>query len=197
MKMLSLGIKPKDDFSRWLVGSDYELKRVVGSGSYGSVAEAVHKASQKKVAIKKMDDIFDDNEDCKKMVREILLLKAMMPTNYVTKILDIIEPTDMNNYKDIYVVQEYVDADLKKVIKSSLTLTELHVQVIIYNVLCSLKFIHSARILHRDIKPSNILIDEDCKTKLCDFGLARSCAGLTHDPSKIYNEVKRKLSETN
>ena len=48
MKMLSLGIKPKDDFSRWLVGSDYELKRVVGSGSYGSVAEAVHKASQRK-----------------------------------------------------------------------------------------------------------------------------------------------------
>mgnify|MGYP001546741036 FL=1 len=74
-----------------------------------------------------MDDVFDDAEDCKKMVREILLLKAMMPTNYVTKIHDIIEPADMNNFKDIYVVQEYVDADLKKVIKSSLTLTELHV----------------------------------------------------------------------
>ena len=74
-----------------------------------------------------MDDVFDDSEDCKKMVREILLLKAMMPSSFVTKILDIIEPDDLNNFKDIYVVQEYVDADLKKVIKSSLTLTELHV----------------------------------------------------------------------
>ena len=74
-----------------------------------------------------MDDVFDDSEDCKKMVREILLLKEMMPSNFVTKILDIIEPDDLNNFKDIYVVQEYVDADLKKVIKSSLTLTELHV----------------------------------------------------------------------
>ena len=110
-----------------MIGPDYECKRIVGSGSYGSVAEAVHKPTNKKVAIKKMDDIFDDTEDCKKMVREILLLKSMMPTPFVTKILDIIEPTDINNFNDIYVVQEYVDADLKKVIKSSLTLTELHV----------------------------------------------------------------------
>ena len=127
MKPISLGLKPKDDFSKWAVHSDYELKRIIGSGSYGSVAEAIHKPTQKKVAIKKMDDVFDDSEDCKKMVREILLLKEMMPRSFVTKILDIIETEDMNNFKDIYVVQEYVDADLKKVIKSSLTLTELHV----------------------------------------------------------------------
>lgn len=70
-------------------------------------------------------------------------------------------------------------------------------QVIVYNLLCSLNWIHSVRVLHRDIKPSNILIDEDCKTKLCDFGLARSCAGMVNDPTKIYSDVKRKLSETN
>lgn len=87
-----------------MVGPDYELKRVIGAGSYGSVAEAIHKPSGKRVAIKKMDDVFDDSEDCKKMVREILLLKAMMPTPFVTKILDIIEPDDLNHFKDLYVV---------------------------------------------------------------------------------------------
>ena len=94
MKPISLGLKPKDDFSKWAVHSDYELKRIIGSGSYGSVAEAIHKPTQKKVAIKKMDDVFDDSEDCKKMVREILLLREMMPSSFVTKILDIIEPED-------------------------------------------------------------------------------------------------------
>ena len=45
-------------------------------------------------------------------------------------------------------------------------------------MLCAINWLHSAHVLHRDIKPSNILIDEDCQTKLCDFGLARSFSGL-------------------
>ena len=48
-------------------------------------------------------------------------------SNYVTKIYDIIEPEDINNFNDLYVVQEYMEADLKKIIKSKITLTELHV----------------------------------------------------------------------
>lgn len=66
-----------------------------------------------------------------------------------------------------------------------------------YNLLCSLNWIHSAHVIHRDIKPSNILIDEDCKIKLCDFGLARTFSGLPIDPIKHYDEVKSKISETN
>ena len=61
-------------------------------GSYGSVAEAIYRPTNKKVAIKKMDEIFSDEEDCKKMVREMLLLKELNHTNYVTKLLDVIEP---------------------------------------------------------------------------------------------------------
>jgi serine/threonine protein kinase len=35
-------------------------------------------------------------------------------------------------------------------------------------------YLHSANIIHRDLKPSNILINSDCRIKICDFGLARS-----------------------
>jgi mitogen-activated protein kinase 1/3 len=125
-----------------------------------------------------MEDIFADDEDCKKMVREIKLLKAMNNSAYVTKILDIIEPRNPKDFKDLYIVMDFIDADLKKVLKSSLTLSELHIQVILYNTLCSINWLHSIGVLHRDIKPSNILIDEDCLTKLCDFGLSRSFSGL-------------------
>ena len=42
-----------------------------------------------------------------------------------------------------------------------------------YQVFCSLKYIHSANVWHRDLKPGNLLVNRDCDLKLCDFGLAR------------------------
>jgi serine/threonine protein kinase len=52
-------------------------------------------------------------------------------------------------------------------------LKEAHVKIIVYNMLCSLHFIHSAGVMHRDIKPANVLIDDQCQITICDFGLAR------------------------
>ena len=47
------------------------------------------------------------------------------------------------------------------------------IKSVIYQVLCGLKFIHSANVLHRDLKPGNLLVNADCQLKICDFGLAR------------------------
>ena len=71
---------------------------------------------------------------------------------------------------------EYMDNDLKKMMNQGLEvdLTEDHILVIIYNIICAIKFLHSANVLHRDIKPANILIDAECNIKICDFGLART-----------------------
>ena len=63
--------KKKNEFAGWEVGTDYQLNKIIGMGSYGSVAEAIHVPTGRKVAIKRMDDLFGDEEDCKKMVREM------------------------------------------------------------------------------------------------------------------------------
>ena len=78
----------------------------------------MHKPTQKVVAIKRLEDIFADLEDCKKMVRELLLLKELNDCPFVTKILDIIEPPQTGNFRDLYFVMEHVESDLKKIIKS-------------------------------------------------------------------------------
>lgn len=56
-------------------------------------------------------------------------------------------------------------------------LEEQHMVIILYNILCSVNFLHSANIIHRDIKPANILINSECEVKICDFGMARTLLG--------------------
>jgi len=85
---------------------------------------------------------------------------------------------DPANFSTLYVVMEHAESDLKKIIKSNIHLEIEHIQTIIYNLLCAIKFLHESNVLHRDLKPANVLINEDCTVKLCDFGLARSTSGV-------------------
>lgn len=141
------------------------------------MCSAIHKPTGVKVAIKKMDGIFDDEVDCKRILREINLLRKLNHP-YVVNLLDVIEPKDLNNFDTLYVVLELAESDLKKVIKSAIHLQLKHIITVVYNLLCAVKYLHSANVLHRDLKPANILINEDCSVKICDFGLARSISGV-------------------
>lgn len=112
----------------------------------------------------------------------------------MVKLYDLLELQDPKNFKNLYLVLEQASSDLKKLMKTSIFLTDLHIQTILYNLLCSLKYMHSAKILHRDIKPANILINEDCSVKICDFGLARSTAGLENTKKFIVEAFEERIN---
>src|ERR1700748_3029037 len=78
-----------------------------------------------------------------------------------------------------------MEGDLAAIIRSGQPLTDAHFQSFIYQILCGLKYIHSANVLHRDLKPGNLLVNADCELKICDFGLARGYTpgGGTEDKS--------------
>ena len=164
-------------FTDWEVGSNYEIIKQVGSGSYGYVVEAIQINTGKKVAIKRLNKIFEDTIDCKRILREVTLLRKLNYQNLIN-IIEILEPSDLKNFENIYVVLEYAQSDLKKLLKSPIHLEMIHIQTLVYNILLGLKYIHSADVLHRDLKPANVLINEDCSIKICDFGLARSIEGI-------------------
>jgi mitogen-activated protein kinase 15 len=148
----------------------YDLINKQGKGAYGVVYKAIDKKSQEVVALKKIFDAFQNSTDAQRTYREIMLLQELNGHENVIRLLNVIRA---ENDKDIYLIFEYMETDLHTVIRANI-LEPIHKQYIIYQLLKSVKYIHSADIIHRDLKPSNILINSDVNIKICDFGLARS-----------------------
>lgn len=87
-------------------------------GSYGSVFKARNKKTGEFVAIKKIGHLFDDLIDCKRVLREITLLKRINHPNIVRLLDIIIPPGEEECFNEIYLVFEYATGDLKKLFKS-------------------------------------------------------------------------------
>nr|GEZ64239.1 cGMP-dependent kinase [Tanacetum cinerariifolium] len=173
----------KEFFTEYGEASLYEIQEVVGKGSYGVVAAAVDTHTGEKVAIKKINDVFEHVSDATRILREIKLLRLLKHPDIV-EIKHIMLPPCRREFKDIYVVFELMESDLDEVIKVNDDLTPEHHQFFLYQLLRALKYIHTAHVYHRDLKPKNILANADCKLKICDFGLAR--ASLDDTASAIF-----------
>jgi len=131
-----------------------------------------------------MTGVFEDEVDCKRILRELHLLRQLNHT-FIVELIDLIKPRDQENFDTVYVVLGLSESDLKKVIKSAIFLETKHIATVVYNLLCGLKYLHSANILHRDLKPANVLINEDCSVQIADFGLSRSLAGVQSQAMNI------------
>ncbi|KAF8903311.1 mitogen-activated protein kinase [Gymnopilus junonius] len=167
---------------RFNVGSQYQVLDVVGEGAYGIVCSAVHRPSGRKVAIKKIAP-FDHSMFCLRTLRELKLLKFLSEAGVsenIISILDIIKPPSIEQFKEVYLIQELMETDMHRVIRTQ-DLSDDHAQYFIYQTLRALKALHSADVIHRDLKPSNLLLNANCDLKVCDFGLARSVR--TAEPS--------------
>ncbi|CAL5442400.1 unnamed protein product [Camellia sinensis] len=170
-------------FTEYGEASRYQVQEVVGKGSYGIVGSATDTHTGERVAIKKINDVFDHVSDATRILREIKLLRLLRHPDIV-EIKHIMLPPSRREFKDIYVVFELMESDLHQVIKANDDLTPEHYQFFLYQLLRGLKFIHTANVFHRDLKPKNILANADCKLKICDFGLAR--VSFNEAPSAIF-----------
>lgn len=167
---------------RFNVGTQYQVLDVVGEGAYGIVCSAVHRPSGRKVAIKKIAP-FEHSMFCLRTLRELKLLKFLSEAGVsenIISILDIIKPPSLDAFKEVYLIQELMETDMHRVIRTQ-DLSDDHAQYFIYQTLRALKALHSADVIHRDLKPSNLLLNANCDLKVCDFGLARSVK--TAEPS--------------
>ncbi|KAJ1459735.1 kinase-like domain-containing protein [Pelagophyceae sp. CCMP2097] len=165
----------------------YRNLKPIGGGSYGVVCSADDTATGKKVAIKKIANVFSDLVDAKRILREIKLLRHFGLHENIVQVKDIITvPPNTIDFSDVYIVTNLMESDLDRIITSRQPLTNQHHQYFLYQILRGLKFIHSASVLHRDLKPSNLLVNSNCDLAICDFGLAR---GVDDDAGKLTEYV--------
>lgn len=158
--------------TRFCVPDYYKVTKALGQGAYGLVAEAVDSRTNETVAIKKISNLFIHLVDSKRTLREISILRYLQHEN-VVKLLDILVPEDPSNFDDLYLVFDFMQTDLHKIITSKQDLSPDHIQYFMYQLLRGLKYIHSAGCVHRDLKPSNLLLNADCSLEICDLGLSR------------------------
>ncbi|KAM9801210.1 serine/threonine-protein kinase NLK [Neosynchiropus ocellatus] len=151
---------------------DIEPDRPIGYGAFGVVWSVTDPRDGKRVALKKMPNVFQNLVSCKRVFRELKMLSFFKHEN-VLSALDILQPPHIDYFEEIYVVTELMQSDLHKIIVSPQALSADHAKVFLYQILRGLKYLHSAGILHRDIKPGNLLVNSNCVLKICDFGLAR------------------------
>lgn len=177
------GMPETEFFTEYGEASRYQVQEVVGKGSYGVVGSAIDTHTGEKVAIKKINDVFEHVSDATRILREIKLLRLLRHPDIV-EIKHIMLPPSRREFRDIYVVFELMESDLHQVIKANDDLTPEHYQFFLYQLLRGLKYIHTANVFHRDLKPKNILANADCKLKICDFGLAR--VSFNDAPSAIF-----------
>lgn len=163
----------------FVIDKRFKIVKELGHGAYGIVCSAKYddgsSTEGSMVAIKKITNIFSKNILCKRALRELKLLQFFRGHNNITCLydLDIVYNPATNDFNDIYLYEELMECDMHQIIRSGQPLTDQHYQLFIYQVLCGLKYIHSADVLHRDLKPGNLLVNADCELKICDFGLAR------------------------
>ena len=169
------------------VDSRYSPLESIGTGAYGVVCAAKDNRSGQRVAIKKIPKIFDIQAVAKRTYRELKILRHLRHENIIS-ILDVMQPTEEENFEDVYVVLDLMESDLHHIIHSVQPLSNEHIKYFLYQILCGLKYIHSANVLHRDLKPSNLLINQDCELKIGDFGMARGLSSTPEDHSTFMTE---------
>jgi tetratricopeptide (TPR) repeat protein len=147
----------------------YKVIREVGIGGMGIVYEAVDKALDRKVAIKKMrDEIHNDPRERERFLSEARIVAGLHHPNIV----------DIHNVFDdegeLFMVFEYVEGStIDQILSKKGKLSISEAQFIIHGVTAALSYAHTKGIIHRDLKPSNIMITKDGMVKVMDFGIAR------------------------
>lgn len=146
----------------------YQIIRTIGEGGMANVYLAYDTILDREVAVKVLrGDLASDEKFVKRFQREAKAASSLNHPNIV-EMYDVGE--DNGNY---FIVMEYIDGKtLKSLIKKRGGLSLAETVDIMMQLTSAIACAHDSFLIHRDIKPQNVLILEDGRVKITDFGIA-------------------------
>ncbi len=148
----------------------YRVGARIARGGMATVYEATDLRLDRTVAVKVMHEgLADDDEFVRRFQREARSAARLAHHNVVA----VFDTGDDNG--TLFLVMEYVPGlTLRDLIRKEAPMSPAKALSVIEPVLGALAAAHEAGILHRDVKPENVLLADDGRVKVADFGLARA-----------------------
>ncbi|KAK2648110.1 hypothetical protein Ddye_015599 [Dipteronia dyeriana] len=154
---------------------EYERLNKINEGTYGIVYRARDKLTGEIVALKKVKMDVGRKQELSEYgfpissLREINILLSFNHPSIVN-----VKEVVVDDFDNVFMVMEYMEHDLKGLIETmKQPFSTSEVKCLMLQLLEGVKYLHDNWVLHRDLKTSNLLVNNQGKLKVCDFGMSR------------------------
>ncbi len=166
---------PEDGQQR-RIGGRYLLSALLGSGAMGTVWSGFDEVLRRRVAVKELKvppgvPAHEAEDMRERIMREARALGGLSHPNIIT-VFDVV----VDDNAPVVVLEMVPSRDLATMISQQGALTLQQAAVIGFTTAGALRAAHRSGITHRDVKPGNVLVADDGRVKLTDFGIARNVA---------------------
>lgn len=167
--------KSKKTWKEVTVGPrQFKIRGPLGKGGFSEVYAGEDSETGKRVALKMMFEVQEDETTYKQTCDEIKMMRKLSHENLI-KLLGYDLHAEYRDRKCVILVQELApNRELfEYLLHSRETFKEPLVMYIGHQIFSAILFMHGKGIAHRDLKPENILLDKEFRLKIADFGFAK------------------------
>jgi len=169
MNSVSIMKEIKDDSRREPIKSIYTFGAELGAGAAGTVYKVKHKTEGGDYAVKSID--LEDHLRKDHLLMEVQVMRKLVHPNLV-------------NLKDIFLEKSRLLLVMELMQGGALTdvvlytvMSEAQIAAVTKEILQGIAYLHEHEVVHRDIKSDNVLLGEDGRVKVTDFGFAANVRG--------------------